>query len=120
LSTLLVAPPGATSEALAGVLQSLPEVNFVDTVTGCLSAAEVMQETEAQLVVVSGLVPPDEIIALIKHPAREKQMTRVIVLSSTHALRARFVEAGAFAVISPWESVESLRTVVAFAATQGQ
>ena len=112
LTTLLVTPPGATAEALRTVLQSIPDVEIIESVTGCLSAAQAIRSLAPALVVVSGQIPAEEILALIEHPWRERQAPRILILATSHAFEQRFLDAGAFAVVTPWDSVTSLRAVI--------
>jgi chemotaxis response regulator CheB len=112
LSALLVAPPGATEEALRAVLASIPKVEIIGVVAGCLSAAEAMRRLAPELVLLSGQIPTEEILTLIEQSAHERQAPRVVVLSSSHVLEQRFLAAGAFAVLTPWDPVDRLQVLI--------
>jgi DNA-binding NarL/FixJ family response regulator len=118
VSTLVVAPPGAIVDALHSALRSIPEVRVIDTVAGCLSAAQAMRALAPDLMIISGQIPAQEIVTLIEQSAHEgsgahgHRVPRVLVLSASQALDQRFVDVGAFAVVTPWDSVEQLRMVI--------
>ena len=116
LTTLLVTPPGATAEALRSVLRSIPEVEVIESVAGCLSAAQAIRSLTPALVVVSDQIPAEEILALIQQPMRERHAPGIVVLSTSHAREQRFLDAGAFAVVTPWDSVGRLQVVIRDAA----
>jgi DNA-binding NarL/FixJ family response regulator len=120
LSTLLVAPPGAIEEVIRAVLQSIPEVEVTGYVTGCLSAAHAMRTLAPDLVVISGQIPSEEIIALIRQPANERHAPRIVVLATSYAQLKRLLEAGASAVITPWDSVSQLQKAIAGGSAKGQ
>jgi DNA-binding NarL/FixJ family response regulator len=109
---LLVTPPGATAEALRSVLRSIPEVEVIESVAGCLSAAQAIRSLTPALVVVSDQIPAEEILALIQHPMRERHAPGIVVLSTSHAREQRFLDAGAYAVVTPWDSIERLQIVI--------
>ena len=116
LTTLLVTPPGATAEALRSVLRSIPEVEVIESVAGCLSAAQAIRSLTPALVVVSDQIPAEEILALIQQPMRERHALGIVVLSTSHAREQRFLDAGAFPVVTPWDSVGRLQVVIRDAA----
>ena len=116
MTTLLVAPPGAITEALRATLQSIHQVDISDRVSGCLSAAQAIRSLAPDLVIISGQIPTEEILALIELSACERQAPRVLVLSASQALEQRFLAAGAFAVVAPWDSVDRLQAVIRDAA----
>lgn len=112
VSTLLVAPPGATEEALRAVLQSIPEIHIVRAVPGCLSAAQAIGGFAPDLVVFSGQIPSEEIVAFMGDPVRVSPVPRVVVLATSNGQAQRLLEAGAFAVLMPWDSAQRLRAVI--------
>ena len=107
VSTLVVAPPGAIVDALRSALRSIPEVRVIDTVAGCLSAAQAMRALAPDLMIISGQIPAQEIVTLIEQSAHEgsasheRRVPRVLVLSASAALDQRFLDAGAFAASHP-------------------
>lgn len=112
LTTLLVTPPGATAEALRSVLRSIPEVEVIESVAGCLSAAQAIRSLTPALVVISDQIPAEEIFALIQHPMRGDHAPGIVVLSTSHAREQRFLDAGADAVVTPWDAIERLQIVI--------
>jgi hypothetical protein len=108
----LVTAPGATAEALRSVLRSIPELEVIESVAGCLSAAQAIRSLTPALVVISDQLPAEEIPALIRHPMRGDHAPGIVVLSISHAREQRFLDAGAFAVVTPWDSIEQLQTVI--------
>jgi len=120
VSTLLVAPPGAIEEVIRAVLQSIPEVEVTGYVTGCLSAAHAIRTLAPELVVISGQIPSEEIIALIRQPANERPAPRIVVLAASYAQSTRLLEAGAPAVVTQWDSVSQLQKAIAGGSAKGQ
>jgi DNA-binding NarL/FixJ family response regulator len=111
-SVLLVSPPGLVEEALRAALASIAGVEIIGVVSGCLSAAHAMRRLAPNLLLISGQIPAEEIIALIEQLSEDQQSARAIVLSSSQGLEQQFLAAGAFAVLAPWEPVDRLQAVI--------
>lgn len=113
VSTLLVAPPGAIEEVIRAVLHSIPEIEITGYVTGCLSAAHAMRTLAPDLVVISGQVPSEEIIALGRQAVDGRPAPRIVVLAASQAQEKRLAEAGGLTVVTAWDSVRRLRMAIA-------
>jgi hypothetical protein len=98
LTTLLVTQPRATAEALRSVLRSISEVEVVESMAGCLTAAKAICSLTPALMVISDQIPAEEILALIRHPMRGDHAPGIVVLSTSHALKQRLLDASVFAV----------------------
>jgi DNA-binding NarL/FixJ family response regulator len=118
MRTLLVTPPGATAEALCTVLQSIPEVEIVESVTGRLSAVQAIRSLGPALIVVNGQLPTEEILALIEDTVRDGQAPPILIASASPAQEQCFLDAGAFAAVTPWDSVDRLSEAVESALSQ--
>lgn len=113
IPTLLVAPDGAMKEALKAGLYSIPGVEIVDTVAGCLPAARLIPRLAPRLMVVSGQLPFEEIAALLVQTSDDGHCEmQIVVVAASPAQRRRLVEAGAATVVDAWGPIDALRGAV--------
>ena len=108
LSTVIASAPGLTEQSLRTTLESLPTVRIVATAAGCLSALQLVRETQAGLVVIDANIPFEEtqrFLRLLEHWGRE---TRSLVLAATTTQVYRALAAGADAALRRDASIREL------------
>jgi DNA-binding NarL/FixJ family response regulator len=113
LSTVIASVPGIMAQSLRAMVESLPSVRVVGTAAGCLSALQLLRDTQADLVVIDSNLPIEDVYMLLQQMKREGLPARSIVLAATrsHAQKAR--EAGADIVFRREGSNGQLRALVA-------
>ena len=113
MSTLIASAPGLTEQSLRTTLESFPSVQVVGTAAGCLSALQLVRETQAGLVVIDANIPFEEVqrfLRLLEHWGRE---TRSLVLVETTSQVYRALAAGADAALRRDASFMELDAAVA-------
>jgi DNA-binding NarL/FixJ family response regulator len=112
VSILVVARHGAVLDALRTALQSIPEVGVISTATGTEPAAQAIQNGAPDLVLISDQIPAEDIHALIGALGARRPALRVIVMATSLTPGQRFLDSGAFAVITAWDSLARLRAII--------
>ena len=113
MSTVIASAPGLTEQSLRTTLESLPSVRIVGTAAGCLSALQIVRETQAGLVVIDANIPFEEVqrfLRLLEDWARE---TRSLVLAATTGQVYRALAAGADVALRRDASILELDAAVA-------
>ncbi len=113
LSTIIASVPGIMAQSLRAMMESLPPVQVVGMAAGCLSALQMVRDTQADLVVIDSNLPIEDVYMLLQQMKREGLPARSIVLAATrsHAQRAR--AAGADIVFRRESSTRQLSALVA-------
>ena len=112
LTAVLVATPGFAEQSLRAILESLPPLEVVGTAAGCLSALQILQDLQADLVVVDANLPPEDVRELLRQLRRKGLGTRSIVLAATTGQVRYALAAGADAALRRDASIGQLSAVV--------
>ena len=103
LSTVIASAPGIAEQLLRTTLESLSSVQVVGTAAGCLSALQMVRETQAGLVVLDANVPFEEIQRFLRLLEQWGPETRSLVLAETTNQVYRALAAGADAALR-WDA----------------
>lgn len=98
-SVILVSSPGVLHDSLQSMLRSLPEVEVIGSASGGLSASELLQKQDVNLVVIDANLPDEEVLMLLSLIKSNYQDVRSIVLTTTASQKTEFLSAGAGAVL---------------------
>jgi len=95
LHVIIVAIPGTWQKLLQNKIEEHPFVERVEVVHGSLSAMQMAEENQPDLVVIDSGIPIDETVALLKNIKLANSTTRSIVLTDTSRQGHRINLAGA-------------------------
>jgi len=112
LSTIIASVPGIAEQSLRITLESLPSVQVVGTAAGCLSALQMVRESQADLVVIDSNLPIEDVRVLLRHLKQEGLETRSLVLATTHGQVHQALAAGADAALRRDVSIRQLSAAV--------
>jgi DNA-binding response OmpR family regulator len=95
LAIVVASAPGVAEQSLRATLESLPSVRVIGTAAGCLSALQMVHDTQADLVVIDSNLPLEDVQVFLQQLKREGLETRSIVLAATSAQVRGALAAGA-------------------------
>jgi DNA-binding NarL/FixJ family response regulator len=98
---------------LRATLESLPSVQVIGTVAGCLSALQMVRERQADLVVIDSNLPFEDVRVFLQQLKQEGLGTLSLVLATTSGQVRRALAAGADAALRRDSSIRHLDAVVA-------
>ena len=112
LTTIIASVPGVAEQSLKATLESLPSVQVVGTASGCLSALQMVRDSQADLVVLDANLPLEDVRELIRQLDQEGLATRSLVLATTNGQVRQALAAGADAVLRRDSSIRKLSEAV--------
>ena len=95
LHVIIVAMPGTWQKLLQNNVEEHPSVDRVEVVHGSLSAMQMAEENQPDLVLIDSGIPTEETVALLKNIKLANSTTRSIVLTDTSRQGRRITLAGA-------------------------
>jgi DNA-binding NarL/FixJ family response regulator len=113
LSTVIASVPGIAEQSLRATLESLPSVQVVGTAAGCLSALQMVRDTQAGLVVIDSNLPIEDVQEFLRQLKREGLETYSLVLAATSGQVRHALAAGADAALRRYVSIRELGAAVA-------
>jgi DNA-binding NarL/FixJ family response regulator len=96
---VFVSEPGVMREAMQAVLAALPQVSIVGLAGGSLSALHLLQQREADVVIIDANIPVDEMLALVRSIKALRLPVACIALASTRSQMRLAVAEGANAAL---------------------
>lgn len=112
LSTIIASLPGISEQSLRATFESLPSVQVVGTASGCLSALQLVRDSQADLVVLDSNLPLEDVRELLRQLEQEGLETRTLVLAATYAHVRHLLAAGADAALRRDSSIRQLGATV--------
>ena len=112
LSTIIASVPGIAEQSLRITLESLPSVQVVGTAAGCLSALQMVRDSQADLVVIDSNLPIEDVRLLLWHLRQEGLETRSLVLAATSGQMRHALAAGADAALRRDAPIRQLSAAV--------
>ncbi len=97
---------------MRATLESLPSLYIVGTAAGCLSALQMVRDSQADLVVVDANLPFEDVQVFLRHLKEERLETRSLVLAATSSQVRRSLNAGAHASLRRDASIRQLGAAV--------
>lgn len=113
LTAVIASLPGIGEQSLRATLEALASVDVVGTAAGCLSALEMVRDTQAHLVVIDSNLPLEDVQTFLHQLNREGLPTRSLVLVATNSEVRRALAFGADAVLRRDSSSRQLSAVLA-------
>jgi DNA-binding NarL/FixJ family response regulator len=113
LSTVVASAPGIMAQSLRSVLESLPLVQVIGMAAGCLSALQMIRDSNADLVVIDANLPIEDVQMLLQQIKNEELPTRSLVLATTRGHAQRALAGGADRVFRRDGSTGQLCALVA-------
>lgn len=113
LLTIIASEPGLAEQSLRAALESLPEVQVIGSVAGCLTALQMVRETQAGLVVIDANIPFEEVQQFLRRLEQERRETCVLVLAATTTQVYRALAAGADAALRRDASIRQVGAAIA-------
>ena len=107
-SALLVSTPGIIQEATTAILNSLPQVNHIQLVSGALSAIDWLRNEDFFLLVVDANIPTEEAELLVRWAKQYHPDIRCIVLVRNTNEMEQVLAVGADAVFLRSSSARQL------------
>ena len=95
LRVIIVSMPGTWQKLLLNNLEVHPAVGSVAVANGSLSAMQLAEEYNPDMVLIDSSIPTEEALAFIKNIKRFNQQTKCIVLTDTTRQGRRITLAGA-------------------------
>jgi DNA-binding NarL/FixJ family response regulator len=112
LSTIIASLPGISEQSLRATFESLPLVQVVGTASGCLSALQLVRDSQADLVVLDSNLPLEDVRELLRQLEQEGLATRSLVLTATIGQMRQALAAGADAALRRDSSIRQLSITV--------
>jgi DNA-binding NarL/FixJ family response regulator len=112
LTTIIASVPGVAEQSLRATLESLPSVQVVGTASGCLSALQMVRDSQADLVVLDSNLPLEDVREFLRQLELDGLETRSLVLASTYAHVRHLLAAGADAALRRDSSTRKLTEAV--------
>lgn len=113
LSTIVASVPGVAEQSLRATLESLPSVQVVGTVSGCLSALQMVRNSQADLVVLDSNLPLEDVREFLRQLEQEGLETQSLVLAATNGQVCYALAAGADVALRRDASILQLGAAVA-------
>ena len=110
--TVIASTPGVAEQSLRATLASLSSLHIVGTVAGCLSALQMVRDSQIDLVVIDANLPFEDVQLFLQQLKEEKRITRSLVLAATSSQVRRALAAGADAALRRDASTGQLGAVV--------
>lgn len=110
--TVIASTPGVAEQSLRATLASLSSLDVVGSAAGCLSALQMVRDSQADLVVIDANLPFEDVKLFLQRLKEEKLITRSLVLAATSSQVRRSLAAGADAALRRDASVGQLGAVV--------
>lgn len=92
---IIVSMPGAWQKMLRHNLGSHPSLKVLAVANGSLSAVQLVEQLQPDLIFIDSSIPSDDAITLIQKVKLENPKTKSVVLTDTTRLNRHFCEAGA-------------------------
>lgn len=112
LVTVIASVPGVAEQSLRATLNSLASIEIVGTAAGCLTAIQMVRDTQADLVVIDSNLPFEEVRVFLQHLKQARLATRALVLAATSSQVRQALDAGADAALRREASIGQLSTAV--------
>lgn len=112
LSTIIASVPGIGEQSLRITLESLSSVQVVGTAAGCLSALQMVRDSQADLVVIDSNLPLEDVRVFLRQLAEEGLETRSLVLATTNGQVRYALAAGADTALRRDASIRQLSAAV--------
>ena len=113
LSTIIASLPGISEQSLRATFESLPSVQIVGTASGCLSALQMVRDSQADLVVLDANLPLEDVREFLRQLEQDGLETRSFVLAATSGQVRQALVAGADAALRRDASIRQLGAAVA-------
>ena len=95
MKTVLVSRPGALQASIRATLASFPQIIFVGSATGSLTALNAIDEEKPALIVIDNNLSEDEVISLLRSIKHKDPKLYRIVLVDTPTEKRRMLSGGA-------------------------
>jgi DNA-binding NarL/FixJ family response regulator len=104
--------PGISEQSLRATLESLPSVQVVGTAAGCLSALQMVRDSQPDLVILDANLPLEDVREFLRQLQQEGLVTRSLVLAGTNGQVRQALVAGADAALRRDSSIRQFRVTV--------
>jgi len=111
IGVIIVAVPGTWQKMLMRNLASQPSVDTLAVAHGSLSAMQLAEEHDPDLILIDSSIPTDDAVALIEKLKREKPQTKSIVLTDTSHQGRRYKLAGADYTLPIFNFVSQIKEI---------
>lgn len=112
IRVIIVSMPGTSQRMLQNNIQLHASMKVVDVAHGSLSAVNLVDVHNPDLLVIDSSIPIDETLALIQNVKRENPGIQSVVLADTTRQRRKLAQAGADYTISSYNFPNQIGDII--------
>jgi DNA-binding NarL/FixJ family response regulator len=95
LRAIIVSQPGSWQRVLQTNIEDCPFVDAVEVVSGSLTASQLVEQQQPDLLLIDSSVPFEDAVALVRNLKRHTPKTKSIVIADTTQQRRQIALVGA-------------------------